>query len=367
MSGRLNIDHEISRKVRIGASLSYSQSETKRIQGDDVGVAVFLRTLIMPEIVPVRNANGSYHFSTLGLLNINPYSVAKELKNTAYNNRGIANLYAEYDILQGLKLRVNAGGDLLFLNESYFNNSRVFLAANISANEVNIQDFSWINENVLTYDRTFGDKHKFSLLAGYSQQQTKYKFVRANGSGFAADDIQTINAAATTTGSSSKTSNGIESLFGRINYSLNDKYLFTANLRRDASSRFPADRKYAVFPSVSAGWRISGEPFMQKLSFLSDLKLRVSVGEVGNQNIGDFRYLGSYSSSNNYLGRSGAAPADIVNPELSWETTLSYDAGLDLSLLNNRVTFTTDFYIKKTRDLLLAVALPVQSGFASSL
>lgn len=367
LSGRLNLDHEISDKVRIGASISYSQSETKRIQGDDAGVAVFLRTLIMPEVVPVTNPNGSYHFSTLGLLNINPYSVAKELQNKATNHRGIANLYAEYDIVKGLRLRLSAGGDLLFLNESYFNNSRVFLAANISANEVDIQDFSWINENVLTYDKTFGEIHKLTFLAGYSQQQTNYKLIRANGSGFAADDIQTINAAATTTGSSSKTSNGIESIFSRINYSLNDKYLLTANLRRDASSRFPANRKYAVFPSVSAGWRISGEPFMQNISFLSDMKIRVAIGEVGNQNIGDFRYLGSYSSSNNYLGRSGAAPSDIVNPDLSWETTLSYDAGLDLSLFNNRVNFTTDFYLKKTRDLLLAVALPVQSGFGSSL
>ncbi len=367
LSSRLNLDHEISKKLRVGASISYTKSETKRIQGDDAGVAVFLRTLIMPPVVPITNENGSYHFSKLGLLNINPFSVAKELKNIAYSNRGIANLYGEYDILKGLKLRVSAGGDLLFLNESYFNNSRVFLAANISANEVNVQDFSWINENVLTYDKSFGDDHKLTFLAGYSQQQTNYTFVRANGSGFAADDIQTINAAAVTTSSSNKTSNGIESLFSRINYSLKDRYLFTANLRRDASSRFPAKRKYATFPSVSAGWRISDEPFMQRFSNLSDLKLRVAIGEVGNQNIGDFRYLGSYTSSNNYLGRTGAAPADIVNPDLSWETTLSYDVGLDLSLFNNRVTFTTDFYLKETRDLLLAVALPVQSGFGSSL
>ncbi len=367
LSSRLNLDHEISSKVRIGASISYSRSENSRIQGDDAGVAVFLRTLIMPSIVPIVNENGTYHFSKLGLLNINPYAVAKELKNIAYSNRGIANLYGEYDILKGLKLRVSAGGDLLFLNESYFNNSRVFLAANISANEVNVQDFSWINENVLTYDKTFGQKHKFTILGGYSQQQSNYTLLRANGSGFAADDIQTLNAAAITTGSSNKTSNGIESLFSRINYSLNNRYLFTANLRRDASSRFPANRKYATFPSVSAGWRISDEPFMQKFSFLSDLKLRVAVGEVGNQNIGDFRYLGSYTSNNNYLGRTGAAPADIVNPNLSWETTLSYDGGLDVSLFNNRFTFSTDVYLKKTRDLLLAVALPVQSGFSSSL
>ncbi len=127
LSGRLNLDHDISSKVRIGASLSYSQSTTSRIQGDDTGVAVFMRTVVQPSVVPIYNPNGSYHFPTINLININPYSVAKELQNTAKNNRGIGNLYAEFDILKGLKLRLSAGGDLLFLNESLFNNSRVYL------------------------------------------------------------------------------------------------------------------------------------------------------------------------------------------------------------------------------------------------
>ncbi|MVM38839.1 TonB-dependent receptor [Spirosoma sp. HMF3257] len=227
--------------------------------------------------------------------------------------------------------------------------------------------FTWVNENTLNYSRSIG-KHSVSGLLGYSVQQSKSFNLSASASQGATDNITTLNAAASPTGaSSSKSSWGLVSYFARLNYSYNDKYLLAATLRQDGSSRFGADKRYGLFPSVSAGWRISEESFMKNIAFISDLKLRASVGVVGNQSISDFGAQGLYSTGSNYLGKAGIALSAIPNPSLSWESTTQSDVGLDISLLNNRINLTADAYLKRTNALLLSVNLPTTTGFGSAL
>ncbi|KAA9355011.1 SusC/RagA family TonB-linked outer membrane protein [Larkinella humicola] len=364
--GRFSIDHQASSRFKTGANILLSTAKRDQIPEGDDNNAVLTNALRMLPFSPVYNPDGSYTFVDQ-IQRPNPVALATQSSIFSVSNRLLGNIYADYTILKDLTLRSTLNVDYAGNRNENFIPSTIQGGAARPATASYGDGFSWISENTLNYSRSFG-QHAVSGLLGYSVQETRTFNLSAAANQGATDNIPTLNAAATATGaSSSKSAWGLVSYYARLNYSFNDKYLLAATLRRDGSSRFGKDNQYGTFPSVSAGWRISQEPFMQGLPFINDLKLRASIGVVGNQSISDYGAQGLYSTGRNYIGKSGIALSAVPNPTLSWESTTQSDIGIDVSFLNDRVAFTADAYLKKTNDLLLSVNLPTSSGFSSAL
>ena len=364
--GRFSIDHQASSRFKTGANILLSTAKRDLIPEGDDNNAVLTNALRMLPFSPVYNPDGSYTFVDQ-IQRPNPLALATQSSIFSISNRLLGNIYADYTILKDLTLRSTLNIDYAGNRNENFIPSTIQGGAARPATASYGDGFSWISENTLNYSRSFG-QHAVSGLLGYSVQETRTFNLSAAANQGATDNIPTLNAAATATGaSSSKSAWGLVSYYARLNYSFNDKYLLAATLRRDGSSRFGKDNQYGTFPSVSAGWRISQEPFMQGLPFINDLKLRASIGVVGNQSISDYGAQGLYSTGRNYIGKSGIALSAVPNPTLSWESTTQSDVGIDVSFLNDRIAFTADAYLKKTNDLLLSVNLPTSSGFSSAL
>ncbi len=228
-----------------------------------------------------------------------------------------------------------------------------------------IQNFTWANENYLTYNKLFSDLHDVSVLAGFSQQEWKRETTGLNGMYFASDNVRTLNGAGTISNQSVNTTaeHGLVSFFGRLSYNYEGKYLLQANMRADGSSRFGRERRFGYFPSASVAWRFSDESWFEDASWLDDGKLRLSFGQTGNEAIGDYVSQGEFALGTNYLTYSGASPTVMPNASLTWETTTQFNAGVDLTMFNNRIIVTGDAYLKNTTDLLFDVPIPETTGF----
>lgn len=230
---------------------------------------------------------------------------------------------------------------------------------------------TFVNENTLSYNKVIGDLHDVSLLAGASYNSDKIDRVNlSSAGGFGSSVITTLDAASSVTGGTFETKNVLLSYFGRVQYSFNSKYLFSASLRRDGSSRFGANTKWGTFPSASVGWRVSEEDFMKNISALSDLKLRASWGVSGNYNIPDYGSIPTLGRYNYTFGGAqvfGQSPSTIPYPDLSWENAETIDAGFDVGFLRNRFTASFDYYNRITTDLLFNQPVAQATGFATSL
>jgi len=229
---------------------------------------------------------------------------------------------------------------------------------------------TFVNENTLSYVKTLG-KHDLSVLAGQAYNSDKLENVSLSAvGGFGVGGITTLNAASAINGNTTEAMNVLVSYFGRVQYSFDSKYLFSASIRRDGSSRFGSNNQYGWFPSVSGGWNIAKESFMKNVKAVSELKLRVSYGESGNYNIGDYSaraLLGSNNYTFNGVPAYGQALIGVANPNLSWEKSKTTDIGLDLGLFQNRITASVDVYNKLSSDLLLNVPIPGVTGFGTQL
>ncbi|HYH56116.1 MAG TPA: TonB-dependent receptor, partial [Anseongella sp.] len=241
-----------------------------------------------------------------------------------------------------------------------------------SANDY--QAFNLISENTLNYQRVFNSVHDITGLLGasYQHQTSRGVDLAAVAGSYNNELIHTLNNAIInpTASSSEKSEWGLVSYFGRVNYAYDSRYLFSASLRTDASSRFGSDNKWAVFPAASVAWRVSQEAFLQNSPLVSELKVRASYGSTGNFNIGDFAYLArvgsvSYSPDNSIV--NGLATVSFENPMLGWERTTSNNLGIDLGLFNDRLYLSADLYDKRTTDLLYNVSVPALTGFTSAI
>lgn len=257
-----------------------------------------------------------------------------------------------------------------------------FLTGNpfIGSSTSSMMTYEWDEHTRLTYNGLanysfdINKVHDFGILAGISYEHYKYQKHKSYRKNFSSNNMSDLNG-----GSSApedmKTEGGSEenkmlSLFGRLTYNYKERYLFEANIRRDASSRFHKDYRSAIFPSFSVGWRISEENFMEKLDFLSNFKLRASWGKLGNiNNVGDYDYLASFESGENYNFENrvvnGIIEGRPANPKLTWETVTITDVGVDIGLFNNRLNIVADYYYKKTKDILLAYNVPLEVGIPS--
>jgi TonB-linked SusC/RagA family outer membrane protein len=361
-TGRINLDYSATDKLRIGTSILYSRNFRNRVRNDNnifgaIGAAYFL-----PTNQPIFNPDGSYlKFSIFE----NPVAAVNEVDIGMVTNRVLANVYGEYEIAEGLLFRSTFSVDYNNVKEDRFDNSKLNTgsATNGDASSIVTIDDNWIWENVLSYQKKFGE-HNFNSLVGYSMQENYFERTQANGQQFPSDEFRRIASAAVQTSSSSATGWGITGIFARLNYDYKGKYLATVNVRRDASSRFGTANQAATFPSFALGWNVKKEGFMNNVSFISTLKPRLSWGITGNQNgIGDFQSFGLWGGGANYTDFPGTAPLQLANPNLKWETTAQTNIGLDVSFMNDRWKLTFDYYDKQTKDLLLAVPVPRTTGF----
>lgn len=368
-TGRLNLDYDITSKLRFGAFLNGSRT-TSKIAPNGVVQAL----LEMPPTIPVKDEEGKYTIVSPYETQVgNPINSLVNNTNESLTSRFLVNAFTEYEIIEGLKAKVALGADIIGNKQNRYLPSTVYegLPAGV-ASVGSLSTINWLNENTLSYHRELGGEHSLDLLAGYTQQQSTTETHISRASNFVNDAFEYNDLGSGTlliAPSSSYIQWALKSWLGRVNYGYGGKYFLTLTLRADGSSRFGADNKWGTFPSAAVAWNVHSEPFLSSVRQLNTLKLRFSLGKTGNQEIPAYQSLASLSYySANFDGRltGGFAPSSYGNSGLSWETTTQYNLGLDLGLFENRVSLITDVYYKRTDDLLLNVPIPYSSGLESA-
>ncbi|MBT1688987.1 SusC/RagA family TonB-linked outer membrane protein [Dawidia soli] len=363
MNTRVNVDHTVNDKFRIGTSIGLTYSTSNRVEGDQSLHGPLPNGISTPSIFPVYNPDGTYNQS--GPYS-NPVSIANEATNENFTYRVIANVFGDYEILPGLTLASKWGIDFYNLREHAFEYNTV---QGQGYNGLGFETYTnvrnLVSNNTLKYEKTFG-RHVVDVMAGYSfeKRETTSSFIR--GQGFADEDTPYINSASLIAqASAGAVSSGVRSYFAKANYNYADKYLVSLTGRIDGSTSFGPNNKNGFFPAASVAWRLSQEDFLQdNVPVISELKLRASYGLLGNDNISAFQYAELYRGTS-YLGKPAIYPSNISNPDLKWETTTQLDVGVDIGLFSDRLMLSADYYNKQTKDLLLARPMPGSSGFQS--
>lgn len=367
ITSRLNTQIKLTEKLKVGYSVNYGHETNNRINAGGNGNNSLVQSiLVRPPTYSLTYPDGSPIYYFIGKRN--PVGLALEATHLNTTNRLIGSQFLEYSILDGLTFRTSIGIDFTSMKEDDFLPSTIDYRPGYNSGGVrSISNLTWINENYLTYNKTFNQVHQFTALAGFSQQSWKLETTGLDGMYFASDNIRTLNGAGTISNQAVNTTveHGLVSYYGRVGYNYKSRYILQGNIRADGSSRFGNENQYGYFPSISAAWRFSDEPFMKSMGFLNDGKLRLSVGQTGNEAIGNYTSQGEFAIGANYLDNSGAAPTVMPNAGLTWETSTQYDVGLDLALFNNRVSLNADAYIKNTSNLLFGVPIPETTGFES--
>lgn len=387
---RANLEINATKNLKFGVNVAptYSITLDPGVEGQNAYFHQALSFAPVQEdtmgLFPNTGSNGQYAYSST--LN-SPY--AKFIYNTGTTKRyrTLGTIYGEYQILKGLNFRTSVNLDntdniattyVSYLTtgtqsaRTFTGSNNLLAAASGTYNSYRRQTF--VNENTINYTTVLNDVHSLNILAGYSYNYERLDRASINSNGgFTNAAVQTLSAAAAVTGNTNSTKNILLSTFGRAQYSYKEKYLLSASLRSDGSSRFGANDKYGIFSSVSVGWRINQENFMKNQGVFSDLKIRASYGENGNNNLGgDYPSLATLGSYGYVLGTTaaaviGQAPNVLANPSIYWERSKTYDAGLDFGFLKNRITGSFDFYYKLNTALLLNVQVPEVTGFQSYL
>ncbi len=390
-SARANVEVNAAKNLKLGVNIAptYSITEDPGVEGKD---NIFHQALSMSPIQEDsvglyanigKNAQYNWSNTTNSPIGKLQYNVGETKRF-----RTLSTVYGEYEIVKGLNFRSSLNLDNTDNNTRGYvpyittgsQATRTFNAATnpnvtsaTSGSYSSYKRITFVNENTLTYNHIFNNVHNLSVLLGQSYNLDRLDQASiASVGGYTSSVIQTLSAAAATTGSTSSAQSVLISYFSRVQYGYKDKYLLSASLRTDGSSRFGQNNKYGVFPSASLGWRVIEEGFMKALPAVSDLKLRVSYGVNGNNNIpnyGSIATLGSYG----YVAGStqavviGQAPNVLANPDLKWEKSQTYDGGIDFGLFKNRITGSFDYYNKLNTQLLLNVPSLEVTGFSSYL
>jgi TonB-linked SusC/RagA family outer membrane protein len=373
--------------MRVGTNITGSRVATSfaatdgAVGGSDAS-AVAAALQFIP-VLPVRRENGSFTDMAAdapaelsGALTIpdvqNPVAVLSSMKDVLGESRVLGNLFGEYDLLEGLTFRSSLGANLTNrTRDTYW--PRVTLRGaqtNGQAIRGRTESSSWLNENTLSLNRTFGGAHLVNAVVGYSRQIQETTRTGMTNENFLSDDLgyHDIGAGNREGGpvvTSGQARTTLASYLGRVNYNLLGRYLFTVTGRYDGSSRFGPDRKWGFFPSAALAWRASEEPFLRDVEALDELKLRFAYGATGNAAVQPYQSLAVLDPRNTSLGGTivtGYRQTALANRELGWETTYQFDAGVDVGLWGV-VTLTADWYNRRTEDLLFPVQLPLESGF----
>jgi TonB-linked SusC/RagA family outer membrane protein len=387
---RLNLDANYKRlKVGIRFSPNLTSENVVDAYGPYFDQGVVASALGMSPTWPVYNEDGTYNFDGNGYWRvgtdyqhneiINPVAQANLEENKVQHANVLWNGYLEYELFDGFKYKLSAGITYNHYHADYYSPStlptRGWKYYGLPSNPIGWASTSyytnWIVEHTLSYEKRIGD-HNFKALAGFSSQKNYYNRHRAEATNFPNDLVHTLGAGTIVDGTSNISEWSLMSILSRVQYDYRGKYLLSAALRTDGSSRFGANNKWGYFPSTSIGWRVTEEEFMQDISTISRLKLRASYGLTGNFQIGNYEHISLVSKENYVLGTgdglgvNGLKPSNVGNADLSWEKTSMMNFGMDFGLLMDRINIVADWYNSITSDLLLNVPVPYTTGFGSA-
>lgn len=370
---RANVDVKASKSVSIGFMLNPSYSKRR------VSERVVSDYSKIPSFVEGQRPDGTYprpkdywggpvsgQTSPLAILN-GTYSYGATFSN-------VGEAYLKVDLAKGLSFRSSVGSTIAYNNSDFFQKSNALSTFVNSGSEIVTSNINMLNENVLSYNTSLRGGHDISAIAGasYQKNSSKASNMYAVANSYNNEIIHTLNNAQIDVARSNTVNSawGLVSYFSRVHYGYKEKYLVSASIRTDGSSRFGPNNKWGYFPSASVAWRVKQEDFMKGISAISDLKVRASYGVTGNFNIGDFQYLGQikdaiYSPNGTVI--KGLAQSNFENSSLGWEKTKGYDIGIEVGLLKNRIQIVADYYDKRTYDLLYNVSVPGTTGFPSAL
>ncbi len=384
-NARLNLDTEVTEKFTLGTSFYVSRQESDLDNiGQDGGVLA--RATRLGPNFPAFDSQGRLADRDRTLDNIelstpNILAEVQALNRVLIQNRFLGNMYAEYEVIDGLKVRATFGANYQQDNNQFFDKrfetfdwrtgdlGLVWLEnrrlENQSRQQLNVT--SWLQA---TYEKSFG-LHNISALVGFNQESSRQTFFSASRLQIPSNSLPALSTGnpETSTNSGDAFDWALRSYFGRVTYDFNNKYLFEFNVRRDGSSRFGANNRWSVFPSLSAGWVVSREDFFQDVNFVDFLKVRASWGQLGNQNIGNYPFAANISFNSAYsFGGSivgAAAQTTLGNPDIKWETTEQVDIGIDMSLFAGALNIEADYFVRTASDILFNQINPAVTGVRS--
>ena len=379
---RSNTEYRPNERIKLGLNLAPTYQIDHNTRGGQLALngnrqVVAGAELSSPLIQPMTQ-DGKWILSTAsyGMYKLPNYlQQAEIMDNDQTNFHFLGNLYAEVEVLRGLKARSSINGNILTQDYNAYYGTQFGLFGQVpprsptqsTAMNNSNNSYSWLNENTLDYNTKFGN-HSLEVLAGYTTQKFYQTLRTVTGTGFATDETPFVQAATTTTGTTNSQEWTLASALARVNYDYKKRYYISGTIRNDGSSRFGAVRKYGTFPSVSVAWVASEEKFFPKMGALNFLKFRGSYGLTGNNNIGNYTWVSLLSSTNyvfNGATTLGESITNLGNSDLTWETSKQLDIGAELTLLHGRLNISYDYYNKRTEGMLTPLPVPYASGYES--
>lgn len=389
---RMNLSGQ-HKRLKFGVNFAPSYSVSNSVDASGAG-GIVQSALMMPPTFPVYNADGSYNFQGNGYWRIgtdyehnevmNPVAMARLQSNVTDRMSITGKAYAELELMKGLSYKLSLGGDYYGAYNDKYRQSGLPLKgkdyydspSNPTGYSSSSFFFNWLVENQLTYTTTINKKHNITAILVQSAQKETKKTDNVTATDYPNDYIQTVNGGTVTKGGSDKTQWSIASYLARVQYNYEGRYMLSAAIRTDGSSRFGKNNRWGYFPSASAAWRISDEKFfknVKELSFVNDMKIRASYGVTGNFEIGNYDHLATMSTDNYILGTNGGflqygyKPDNIKRDDLSWEKNQMINAGIDLQMFDGYIGFSVDYYNTNTSNMLLYVPVPLLTGYSTSL
>lgn len=376
-SARYNMDNQLTSWLRSGVRFNVTESKMNNINEEsDSAYGTMFSAISSQPTAPIRTDDGEYFDGFLNTKS-NPVAIVDLLDRTTKKSRFVGSVYLEIEPVKNLKIRSDNALELTFFKVNEYEDGRMGQHYNKDghARIMSNKRRYWQSENTATYDFVAG-RHKFTVMGGFSASKIEYEEVTADSKGI--NPILGFNNLGAAKEHGPNGSYGAASTlvsgFGRLAYNFDERYLATFTMRADGSSRFAPGHRWSYFPSMAVAWRISEEGFMKSASKVDNLKLRISAGMLGNQNIGDYQYMvlvsqGGYFQDYVFGGNlnTGASYSTISNPNLTWEKTKQLDLGLDFGFFGNRLSGTLEYYYKRTNDLLWEIPLPFESGYTESL
>lgn len=381
---RAGVDVDISSRLKVGVNInpSYRVQQEANSNGHWADNGIINAALSAVPMAPLYSADGSYSseaaiaapYNWPGITN--PVANITEFNSELITTNLLGNGYLEFEIIDNLVYRGSANVNLSANRRNAYRTSAIplnqLLPPNLAIGHAfSDQGLSWLFNHTINYSHSFDDAHNIEALIGMERYKLNYQSSRADGSTFPNDIVQTLNAAGLPTAVTSfKSQNATTSYFARVQYDYRKKYLVNASIRRDGASVFGPENRWGTFPAGSVGWRISEEPFMDNVDVVSEAKIRVSYGLSGNNAFSnDYPYVASVSSDNYSFNNNlvtGLAPSSLGNAKLGWEKSNQLDLGIDVGLFNDRIYLIADYYVRKTKDLLLSVNVPTITGFSTA-
>lgn len=364
---KINLDQKLNDRITVGVSNTLSRSYRNQARTGDGGTGnPVLNAMNLARYLPFRNPDGTPATYT----NYDDQeTLIQNLNQNTDSWRYIGNLFVSANIAKGLKFRSSWSLDYNNYDEFIYWNNKLVNGAppiNGSATSSISLNTTWINEQTLSYRSPSGSDHSWGVLVGNTIQSNVQKNTTTEGEGFPNNSFTLISSAATTSGTQSWTKGTLASFFSRVDYSYLGRYLLEASIRADGASNFGTNNQWGYFPSVGVSWRAKQESFLKNVDYISDLKLRASVGLTGNQaGISHFAAKGLWSGGTPYGDGAGTTPLQLSNPDLRWEKTQQTNIGFDLGLFDGRVNVVVDAYSKNTTDVLLQLPVPAISGFSN--